>query len=448
MAKLPVGASFRVQPYKSRTDPNKPPVYDECLSIIDMRPHRRKDKSRPPGKIYPTTPSLPIVQPENRTNMAFGHGSGPHMNPAYGASIATPPLHLQPRMYQQSPLSPTAQDAEMIRCAHSLLDAVKAVWDDSGSETDSSDEEATAPVVSSVEVTSFEVPPASNPPLRRKRSSIEGSVEEAGHRVEMPRSPNFVSNISTSDLQNESNHESSQQGRSIPHVPIYITPSSRVAARPPRQGHIIKFGTTKAVIKLPTPPSEPSPTQTSFMPKLFPRQAPVTNQPGQQETRLDSHTGPDKMIPPGVLHYLSPQHPVIATEGPASRKFNAHPPPPTAFAPPVVGGFNPVNGNGIANLPPNQIQVWHSFVPPATGTRKEQHTPLLASLKSPKNDPSVQQSQQQASPPKNAAVVKPDSPGPAKDHTPREKPPKNGTIIDFGKTTRAHQRAASRKSKK
>lgn len=160
---------------KSNADPNKPPGYDDCLSVIDMRPRRRKDKSRAPGKMFPPTPSPPS-QPENRhfgqSNMTsqFGPGAGPKMNPAYGNMFISPPVQLQPAMYQQSPLSPTAQDIEVIRRANILLEAVKIVWGDSSSESECSDEEE----VTSVEGPSLRLPSAVGSP---KNATLASSIQ-------------------------------------------------------------------------------------------------------------------------------------------------------------------------------------------------------------------------------------------------------------------------------
>ncbi|TID15908.1 hypothetical protein E6O75_ATG08966 [Venturia nashicola] len=398
---------------KSNADPNKPPGYDDCLSVIDLRPHRRKDKSRAPGNMFPPTPSLPI-QPENRhvepPNMSphFGPGAGPQMNPAYINMLKTPPVQVQPAMYQQSPLSPTAQDVEVIRRANILLDAVKNVWGDSSSEADSSDEEeAAAPTSESFDyVSTFE---KTNAPINAAPIVLP-SVEE-------------------------------QQTPNSPHAPICLAPPA--AARPPRQGHIMQFD--KNAGKLPTPPSEPSPTQIPSVPDPPPRQSPATSNPG-------------------IPRYLPSPYPVLASKPSKSRNFSLHPPHPTAFPPPTMGDFKPVNGHGAAYLSSNHTQQPYYFVPP-TGDPKDQRYSQSSAL--PTNGPAVislppalpktgtngsavpriPSSQHQAPtiPPKNGTVVRLSDPGPAKEH-PMWKPPKNGTLIDFGKTTKPFQ-SGSRKRK-
>lgn len=457
-----------------------------------MRPHRRKDKSRAPGKMLHPTPSLPI-QPENRhfgqSNMPprFGPGAGPQLNPAHGNMFITPPVQFQPPMYQQSPLSPTAQDAEVIRRANILLEAVKDVWGDSSSEADSSDdEEATAPTSVSSRVSSFEnlhqpinatgtvlpsveTPPVrlpsavsnsehasikmaniinqSEPPHRRKRSPTEGPPGQSEHVVKRPKSPHAVS-IGPSDSQNPSGHNNvNAQQIPSPHVPIYLAPASTAPTRPPRQGHIMKFDTNKGVAKLPTPPSEPSPTQVPSVPEPPTRQGTVITQPDKSFTRFNTNPGPVKVMP-GVPQYLPTPHPVLASKPPTSRNFSLHPPPPTAFPPPVMGSFKPINGIGY--LPSNRRQQRYSSVPTMADPRNKRQSlpPVL-----PKNGSVVQTDRhtpptfQQAPhvPPKNGTVVKLNDPGPAKEHAPREKPPKNGTLIDFGKPAKPYQSASRRK---
>jgi hypothetical protein len=111
-----------------------------------MRPHKRKDKSRAPGMMFPKTPSLPI-QPENRDvghpNMTFQFpgGTAPQNNPACVNRFTTPPVQFHPPMYQAPPQSPTARDLEVQRCAKILLEAVAAAWGSSSTDDDSSDED-------------------------------------------------------------------------------------------------------------------------------------------------------------------------------------------------------------------------------------------------------------------------------------------------------------------
>ncbi|KAE9994134.1 hypothetical protein EG327_001206 [Venturia inaequalis] len=412
MAKLPKRVAFKIQKYKSNADPNNPPGYDDCLSVIDMRPHRRKDKSRAPGKMFPPTPSLPI-EPENRPGgqFNFGPGAGPQMNPAYGNMFITPPIHFQTAIYQQSQLSPKAHDVEVIRRANILLDAVKVVWGDSSSEADSSDEE--------------EASENAHPPINATQTVLP-SVE--GNQLDISSSP---------------------------HVPVYLAPQA--AARPPRQGHIIKFDNNKGLAKLPTPPSEPSPIQAPSILELPPRQGPATRLPDQPAARPNTNPGPAKAIP-GVPQYLPPQYPVLASKPPTSRNFSLHPPPPMAFPPPVMSGFKPINGNAATYLPANHTQQPYSFTPPMADPRNRRHSqspalpmnshtinslpPAMPNIGTngstvPKTAPS--QHQAPPIPPKNGTVVRLNDPGPAKEH-PRQKPPKNGTLIDFGKPAKSGSR--------
>lgn len=370
-----------------------------------MRPHRRKDKSRAPGKMFPPTPSLPI-QPENRnagqSNLSphFGPGAGPQMIPAYGNMFITPPVQFQPAMYQQSPLSPTAQDVEVIRRANILLEAVKNVWGDSSSEADSSDEEeATAP-------TSFDA-----------TNTVLPSVEDSP--LGLPSA-----------------------------VPIYLAPPSVAPTRPPRQGHIIRFD--KNAGKLPTPPSDASPTQKLSVPDPPPHRGPAPNTPG-------------------IPQYLPSPYSALASKPPTSRNFSRHPPPPMSSPPPVMDGFKPINPNGITYISPNHTQQSYPFLPPMTDLssnqrsqaptlpmdpRSKQHLQPPALPMNGRNGPAAQatppsqyqappihppvQEQMPSLPPKNGTVVRLNDPGPAKEH-PRQKPPKNGTLIDFGKPAKPYK---------
>lgn len=243
-----------------------------------------------------------------------------------------------------------------------------------------------------------------------------------------PRSQNGPPALS-SDSQDGTASNNHQQIPSSPHVPTYLPTKSTAATKPPRQGYILRLKMNKTAAKLPTPPAE-----TSIPP--IPHAPSVPEPPPRHGTLISLSDQPVKSVP----QYLPAPHPILPSQSSAFKNVNRKPQsaPPTAVFPPEVGSFTPINGNGIIYLPSNHEQ--QDAVGPAAGNPRPRHVSQPPTL--PKNgkygtvmkfdeDPAKSAQPPSLVHPKDSMFLKSTGPAPVTERALHEKPPKNGTIIDF-----------------